>query len=164
MPSLPSLAFYRHKFRTIYTGDLMNEEQILKWVLDLIEATPDVIESVDRRTLQVLINDIDHLAVFFCKCFQITFVELEDNLFDVFIDSDKCETCPAVLERLETIDDDTDKHNVQFVKTNDVKLAHEIGVFSFPALIYYETGVPIMFDGKLPIKQILIPIIGKEDH
>jgi hypothetical protein len=53
-----------------------------------------------------------------------------------------------VLERLETIDDDTDKQNIQFVKTDDIKLAHEIGVFSFPALIYYETGVPIMFDGK----------------
>lgn len=64
------------------------------------------------------------------------------------LDSDRCETCPAILERLETIDDDTDKHNIQFVKTNDVKLAHEIGVFSFPALIYYETGVPIMFDGE----------------
>jgi hypothetical protein len=45
----------------------MNEDQILKWVLDLIEATPDVIETVDRRTLQVLINDIEHLAVLFCK-------------------------------------------------------------------------------------------------
>jgi hypothetical protein len=45
----------------------MNEDQILKWVLDLIEATPDVIELVDRRTLQVLINDIDHLAVLFCE-------------------------------------------------------------------------------------------------
>jgi hypothetical protein len=66
-----------------------------------------------------------------------------------FPDSDKCESCPAILERLETIDDDTDKHNIQFVKTDDVKLAHEIGVFSFPALIYYETGVPIMFDGEL---------------
>ena len=45
----------------------MNEDEILKWVLDLIEATPDLIESVDRRTLQVLINEIDHLAVFFCE-------------------------------------------------------------------------------------------------
>jgi thioredoxin-related protein len=66
LPSLPALAFYRHKFRTIYSGDLMNEDQILQWVLDLVDATPDVIESVDRRTLQVLINDIEHLAVFFC--------------------------------------------------------------------------------------------------
>lgn len=70
------------------------------------------------------------------------------NYISPNLDSDRCETCPAILERLETIDDDTDKQNIQFVKTNDVKLAHEIGVFSFPALIYYETGVPIMFDGK----------------
>jgi hypothetical protein len=75
LPALPALAFYRHKFRTIYDGDLMNEDDILKWVLDLIEATPDMIESVDRRTLQVLINDIEHLAVFFCRFIQ-TFLVL----------------------------------------------------------------------------------------
>lgn len=67
LDSLPALAFYRHKFRTIYTGDLMNEDAILEWILDLQNSTPDVIESVDRKTLQVLINDVEHLAVFFCK-------------------------------------------------------------------------------------------------
>lgn len=48
-------------------GDLMHEEAILEWVLDLHDSTPDVIESVDRKTLQVLINDVEHLAVFFCE-------------------------------------------------------------------------------------------------
>ena len=67
LASLPALAFYRHKFRTVYTGDLMKEEEILEWVLELYESNPDVIESVDRKTLQVLINDVEHLAVFFCK-------------------------------------------------------------------------------------------------
>lgn len=67
LSDLPALAFYRHKFRTIYTGDLMKEEEILDWVLDLYESNPDVIESVDRKTLQVLINDVEHLAVFFCE-------------------------------------------------------------------------------------------------
>lgn len=67
LPSLPALAFYRHKFRQVYGGDMMHEEQILDWVLDLRTSTPDVIESVDRKTLQVLINDVEHLAVFFCK-------------------------------------------------------------------------------------------------
>ncbi|XP_043866801.1 uncharacterized protein LOC6579106 isoform X2 [Drosophila mojavensis] len=129
LPGLPALAFYRHKFRTIYTGDLMKEEEILEWVIDLHESTADVIESVDRKTLQVLINDVEHLAVFF---------------YD-----DECETCPGILEELENIDDDTDKHGIQFVKSNDVKLAHEIGIFAFPALVYYETGVPIMYDGNL---------------
>ncbi|XP_055921450.1 uncharacterized protein LOC129952700 isoform X9 [Eupeodes corollae] len=127
--TLPALAFYRNKFRTFYQGDLMKEEEILEWVIELYESNADVIESVDRKTLQVLINDVEHLAVFF---------------YD-----DKCSTCSEILEELENIDDDTDKHGIQFVKSNDVKLAHEIGIFAFPALVYYETGVPIMYDGNL---------------
>ncbi|XP_072157617.1 uncharacterized protein [Bemisia tabaci] len=131
LPALPALVFYKNRFRKIYTGDLMHEEEILKWVLDLHESTPDVIESVDRKTLQVLINGVEHLAVYFYQ------------------DEDKCPTCAKVLEELETIDDDTDEHGIQFVKSKDSKLAQELGIFSFPALVYYETGVPIMFDGSL---------------
>ncbi|CAG9857811.1 unnamed protein product [Phyllotreta striolata] len=129
LPSLPAVVFYRNRFREIYTGDLMHEEAILDWVLNLRESEPDVIENVDRKTLQVLINDVEHLAVLFY--------------------SDDCEECPEILEELETIDDDTDKHGIQFVKSTDAKLASEIGIFSFPALVYYETGVPIMYDGDL---------------
>ncbi|XP_049870043.1 uncharacterized protein LOC126369599 isoform X1 [Pectinophora gossypiella] len=129
LPDLPALAFYRHKFRTIYEGDLMHEEAILKWVLELHDSKPDVIESVDRKTLKDLIEDVEHLAVFFY--------------------SDDCDTCDDVLEELETIDDDTDKYDIQFVKSKDSKLASDIGIFSFPALVYYETGVPIMYDGNL---------------
>ncbi|KAK0084875.1 hypothetical protein PV325_006196 [Microctonus aethiopoides] len=131
LPGLPALAFYRHKFRQIYTGDMMHEDEILDWVLELRRSTPDVIENVDRKTLQVLINDVEHLAVFF------------------YDDEDRCDTCREILEELETIDDDTDKHGIQFVKSKDAKLAAEIGIFSFPALVYYETGVPIMYDGNL---------------
>ncbi|KFB35120.1 AGAP006452-PA-like protein [Anopheles sinensis] len=129
LDTLPALVFYRNKFRTIYTGDLMKEEEILEWVLEQYNTKPEIIESVDRKTLQVLVNEVEHLAVLF---------------YD-----DDCETCPKILEKLETIDDDTDKHHIQFVKANDEKLAHEIGIFSFPALVYYETGVPIMYDGDL---------------
>ncbi|XP_046962996.1 uncharacterized protein LOC124532253 isoform X2 [Vanessa cardui] len=129
LPDLPALAFYRHKFRTIYDGDLMHEEAILKWVLELHDSQPDVIENVDRKTLKDLIDDVEHLAVFFYN--------------------EKCDTCEEILEELETIDDDTDKHGIQFVKSKDSKLASDIGIFSFPALVYYETGVPIMYDGNL---------------
>lgn len=52
----------------------MHEEEILDWVLDLRTSTPDVIENVDRKTLQVLINDVEHLAVFFCKIFVYTHI------------------------------------------------------------------------------------------
>lgn len=82
LPELPALAFYRNKFRTIYKGDLMKEDEILDWVLDLYGSSPDVIETVDRKTLQVLINDVEHLAVFFCECVLL-------SLFDVRLDSIK---------------------------------------------------------------------------
>lgn len=71
-----------------------------------------------------------------------------DDQIIIFADNDDCENCKEILEELETIDDDTDKHGIQFVKSQDSKLAAEIGIFSFPALVYYETGVPIMYDGK----------------
>lgn len=65
------------------------------------------------------------------------------------LDDDKCgKLCDDILEELENIDDDTDKYGIQFVKSKDSKLASEIGIFSFPALVYYETGVPIMYDGE----------------
>lgn len=67
LEQLPALVFYRHKFRTIYSGDLMNEEEILEWVLQQYESKPEVIESVDRKTLQVLVNEVEHLAVLFCE-------------------------------------------------------------------------------------------------
>jgi hypothetical protein len=51
----------------LFSGDLMHEEPILDWVLELHESTPDVIESVDRKSLQVLISSVEHLPVFFCK-------------------------------------------------------------------------------------------------
>lgn len=56
LPSLPALAFYRNRFRDFYTGDLMHEENILQWVLKLRETAPEVIENVDRKTLQVLLT------------------------------------------------------------------------------------------------------------
>lgn len=51
----------------VLLGDLMKEDEILEWVNELYDSHADVIESVDRKTLQVLINDVEHLAVFFCK-------------------------------------------------------------------------------------------------
>jgi len=74
--------------------------------------------------------------------------DLSHNAISVS-DDDKCgKLCDDILDELENIDDDTDKHGIQFVKSKDSKLASEIGIFSFPALVYYETGVPIMYDGK----------------
>ena len=53
-----------------------------------------------------------------------------------------------VLGELETIDDDCDKHGIQFVKIDDTSAAKEFGIDDIPALVYFEKGIPNLYDGK----------------
>lgn len=59
-----------------------------------------------------------------------------------------CEQCGVVLEELENIDDDCDRHGITFVKTQDFGIAENYGVADFPALVYFENGIPNVFEGK----------------
>lgn len=63
----------------------MHEEAILEWVLDLHESEPDFIESVDRKTLQTLINDAEHLAVFFCKYYLLKLLSIRRLIKFVYL-------------------------------------------------------------------------------
>lgn len=53
-----------------------------------------------------------------------------------------------VLDDLETIDDDCDKHGIQFVKIDDDSAAKEFGIDEVPALVYFEKGIPNVYDGR----------------
>lgn len=64
-------------------------------------------------------------------------------------DTDGCEQCTKVLEELENIDDDCDKHGITFVKTKDFSVADGYGVHDYPALVYFEGGIPNVFEGKV---------------
>lgn len=66
----------------------------------------------------------------------------------IFSDDDNCPTCETVLAELETIDDETDEVGIQFVKTNDVEVAEDLGISHLPALVYFEGGVPSIYDGR----------------
>lgn len=68
-------------------------------------------------------------------------------------DSDDCPNCKAVLEDLENIDTDTDKHGIAFVKTKDAELAEEYGCKSFPALIYFEKQTPSVYHGDISAEE-----------
>lgn len=54
-----------------------------------------------------------------------------------------------VLDELEKIDDDCDKHGIQFVKIDDEEAASEFGIDSFPAIVYFEKGIPDVYDGDI---------------
>lgn len=55
----------------------------------------------------------------------------------------------TVLEELEKIDDDCDKHGIQFVKIDDNRAAAEYGIDSVPAIVYFEKQIPNVYDGDL---------------
>lgn len=54
-----------------------------------------------------------------------------------------------VLEELEKIDDDCDKHGIQFVKIDDEEAAEDFGIDQLPAVVYFEKGIPNLYDGDL---------------
>lgn len=66
-----------------------------------------------------------------------------------FTDSDECANCAGILEELENIDDDCDRHGIVFVKTKDFSIAEQYGVLEYPALVYFESSVPNVFEGKV---------------
>lgn len=55
----------------------------------------------------------------------------------------------SALEELEHIDDDCDKYGIQFVKIDDAAAADEYGLDSLPAVVYFEKGIPNVYDGDL---------------
>lgn len=64
-----------------------------------------------------------------------------------FTDDNDDEDSMQVLEELETIDDDCDKHGIQFVKIDDADVAKEFGIDEIPSIVYFEKQIPNLYDG-----------------
>lgn len=59
---------------------------------------------------------------------------------------DKSQT---VLEELENIDDECDSLGITFVKIDNIDEAKEYGIDSVPGLLYFEKGIPTVYEGRL---------------
>lgn len=57
----------------------------------------------------------------------------------------------TVLGELEKIDDDCDRHGIQFVKIDDKKAAKEFGIDDVPSIVYFEKQIPNVYDGKFSL-------------
>lgn len=57
-------------------------------------------------------------------------------------------SCEIALNKLENIDDDAERHGIQFVKSTSAKMASRLGVDPLPALVYFEAGQPVRYNGK----------------
>lgn len=63
-------------------------------------------------------------------------------------DDNDDEESMTVLAELEKIDDDCDRHGIQFVKIDDEKATESFGIDSVPAIVYYEKQIPNVYDGE----------------
>lgn len=70
------------------------------------------------------------------------------NLFDISDDHGEDDSM-TVLAELEKIDDDCDKHGIQFVKIDDDAAAKNFGIDSVPAIVYFEKQIPNVYDGEI---------------
>ena len=69
LSELPSLVYYRHSAPLVFDGELSQEEAVLQWLVQnraTGEESEDVIEEVDRATLDTMITSVQNLAVLFC--------------------------------------------------------------------------------------------------
>lgn len=60
-----------------------------------------------------------------------------------------CDQCGGILDELENIDDDCDRHQITFVKTQDFSIAEHYGIAEYPVLVYFEENVPNVYEGSL---------------
>lgn len=66
-----------------------------------------------------------------------------------FPDDDDDRKSQKVLNELENIDDECDKLGIVFVKIDNDDEAKEYGIEKIPSLVYFENGIPTLYDGNL---------------
>lgn len=54
-----------------------------------------------------------------------------------------------VLNELENIDDECNQLGVAFVKIDNAEEAKEYGIQKVPAMLYFEKGIPMVYEGNL---------------
>lgn len=79
-------------------------------------------------------------------------------LFFLFtkLDDNNDDESQNVLAELENIDDECDSLGITFVKIDNADEAQEYGIDSVPKLLYFEKGIPTVYEGKLQDEESLL--------
>lgn len=62
---LPTLVYFEDKIPAIYEGDLMNEDEVLAWLIE--QKNTATIEEVTDEILKELIDEHEYVVVYFSK-------------------------------------------------------------------------------------------------
>ena len=143
IPRLPCLAIFRNGNFQAYSGDLTSEVDILNWLSDIETLEiPGVIEEVNSDML----NNI---------------IKLEDDVLVFFYDPEDKDSEDIIVE-LETIDDNLEEEEVEFVKCQEPNAQRDYGLTQVPALVFFENGVPELYPGDLKNDDEILGWISKE--
>ncbi len=120
---IPSLVLFRNGVPTVYTGDLKNADTILGWITQELEE--QVIKDVNEEVLNSALERLEFVAVIY---------------YDGAASADL-----AILQQLETVDDECKENDINVVKVSDRKLWEELGIEDSPVMVYYENDVPFVY-------------------
>lgn len=91
---LPAMVYFENKIPAIYEGDLMNEDEVLEWLI--LQKNSATIEEVTDEILSELIETHEYVVVYFTG------------------DCEEGEKCDKILNDLENIDDELDEGKRSF--------------------------------------------------
>lgn len=103
-----------------------------------------VLELPNHGILLIILLLVD--IFIFIQSLHVCFLKFI-HFFSIIDDNDDEDSLQALGE-LEKIDDDCDKHGIQFVKIDDEEAAKAFGIDDVPALVYFEKQIPNVYDGK----------------
>lgn len=78
------------------------------------------------------------------------------------LDDNNDKKSQRVLSELENIDDECDALGVAFVKIDNADEAKEYGIEKLPKLLYFEKGIPTVYEGNLEDEQSLLKWLEKQ--
>lgn len=132
----------------------------MEWLVSQLEK--DEIEDVTDEMLDRLIKEGKTMAVLFCEWFlyknQLYVFLLHITIMPnfIFIDDNNDRKSQKVLNELENIDDECDALGIIFVKIDNADEAEEYGIEKIPSLLYFEKGIPTIYEGNLEDEEKLL--------
>lgn len=82
-----------------------------------------------------------------------------DFLVFVIADDNNDRKSQRVLNELENIDDECDKLGIVFVKIDNEDEAKEYGIEKIPTLMYFEKGIPMIYEGIIQVIVLIFIIV-----
>lgn len=83
-------------------------------------------------------------------------IKVFSSYLGIILDDNNDDKSLKVLEELEEIDDECDTLGITFVKIDNMDEAKEYGIESMPALLYFEKGIPTVYEGRLEDEESLL--------